>query len=125
MASICFSLIISDMPVGHLYVFFEEMSIWIFCPFLDVLFFILSHISCLCVLDINPLSVISFVNIFSFSVACLFIYGFLCCAKAFKFDVVPCSLFFLLFILNWKTHLRKYCHNLCQRKFYPCSFLEI
>ena len=26
------------MPVGHLYVFFEEISIYVFCPFLTGLF---------------------------------------------------------------------------------------
>ena len=29
--------------------------------------------SCLCILDINPLSVVSFANIFSHSVGCLFV----------------------------------------------------
>ena len=52
-----------------------------FCSFLIVFFFflvclfvfILSCISCLYILVINPLSVISFANIFSHSVGCLFI----------------------------------------------------
>ena len=34
-------------------------------------------------LNNNPLSVTSFANIFSQSMGCLFVYGFLCCAKAF------------------------------------------
>ena len=41
------------------------------------------------ILSLNPLSVISFSNIFSHSVSCLFIMlcGFLCCAKAFQFKL--------------------------------------
>ena len=38
-----------------------------------IIFLIFSCISSLCILDINPLSIISFVNIFSHSVDCLFI----------------------------------------------------
>ena len=39
-------------------------------------------------LDINPLSVMSFANIFSHSVGCLFVFldGSLCYAKNFKFN---------------------------------------
>ena len=50
-------------------------------------FLILSCMSCLYILEINPLSVDSFANIFSHSEGCLFVYvyGFLCCAKALKF----------------------------------------
>ena len=47
-------------------------------------FLVLSCMSCLYILEVNPLSVASFANIFSHSEVCLF-YGFLCCAKAFKF----------------------------------------
>ena len=57
-------------------------------------FLILSCMSCLYILEINPLSVASFAIIFSHSESCLFIlfmvsfhlvYGFLCCTKAFMF----------------------------------------
>ena len=52
----------------------EKMSISVFCPFLDwVVFSILGYMSCLYILDINPLSVSLFVNIFSHSVGCLFV----------------------------------------------------
>lgn len=47
------------------------------------------------VLDIS-LYQIQFANIFSHSVGCLFVDGFLCHVKAFKFDIVPCLL--LLFV---------------------------
>ena len=60
-------------------------------------FLILSCMSCLYILEINPLSVASFANIFSYSVGCLhFVYGFLCCAKAFK--LIRSHLFIFAFI---------------------------
>ena len=63
------------MLLGHLYVFFGEMSIQVFCPFLDwvVCFLILSCMSGLYIMEINPLSVDSFANIFSHSEGCLFV----------------------------------------------------
>ena len=72
---ICISLMISNVkhlfhvPVGHLYVFFGKMSIQFFFPGFNwvawFFFFILSCMSCLYILDIDPLSVILFANIFS------------------------------------------------------------
>ena len=35
-------------------------------------FLLLSYMSCLCILDVNPLSVVSFANIFSHSEGCVF-----------------------------------------------------
>ena len=53
-------------------------------------FLILSCMSSLYILEINPLSVVSFANIFSHSEGCLhLVYDFLCCAKAFKSHQVP------------------------------------
>ena len=50
-------------------------------------FLVLSCMSCLYILEINPLSVVSFAIIFSHSVGFFHLaYGFVCCAKAFKFD---------------------------------------
>ena len=46
---------------------------------------ILSCLSCLYILEIKPLSVALFANIFSHARACL-VHGFLCCAKASKFS---------------------------------------
>ena len=63
------------MLVGHLYVVFEKMSIEVSARFLIGLFvfLIFSCMSCLNILDINPLSVTSFANTFSHSVGCLFV----------------------------------------------------
>ena len=62
-------------------------------------FLALSYMSCLYILEINPLSVVSFAFIFlpfwgfSFHLA----YSFLCCAKAFKFNQVPLIYFCFYF----------------------------
>ena len=63
------------MFVSHLYVFFGEMSVYIFCTFFDwvVCFFDIDLHELFYVLEINLLSITSFANIFSHSVGCLFI----------------------------------------------------
>ena len=89
------------MAVGHLYVFFGEMSTQVFCPFFDWVgfFLILSCKSYLYILEIKHLSVASFETIFSHSVGFLgFFYDFLYCAKACKCDGVFCFLFFYGFL---------------------------
>ena len=74
------SLMISDVEHLFMYplviciVFFGEMSIQVLCSFNWILcFLILSGVSSLHILDINPLSDISFANIFSHSVSWLFV----------------------------------------------------
>ena len=58
---------------SHLYVFFEEMSTQVFFPFFNwVVFLVLSCMSCLYILESNPLSVVSFAIIFSHYEDCLF-----------------------------------------------------
>ena len=60
------------VPVGYLCILVGKMSIHFFCPFLIrcFFFFMLSYMSCLCMLDINTLSFILLANIFSHSVVC-------------------------------------------------------
>ena len=62
-------------------------------------FLVLSCMSCLYILKVNPLSVVSFAIIFSHSEGCVFhlAYSFLCCAKAFKFNQVPLVYFCFYF----------------------------
>ena len=99
---ICISLMIRG--IEHLFkcllafcvCFFGKMSIQVPCLFFNqvvfvCLFLILSCMSSLCIQDINSLSDISFVNIFSHSIGWPFHFvdGFLCCAEAFYMDVVP------------------------------------
>ena len=66
------------------------MSVQFFCPFFNWVvrgFLMLSCMSCLYMLDINPLSVVSFANIFSHFVDCLFVMWmvFFSVAKLFMF----------------------------------------
>ena len=60
--------------VSHLFVFFGEMSFQVPFPLFDsvVCFSILSYISCLYILEINSLLVVSLAIIFSHSEGCLF-----------------------------------------------------
>ena len=61
-------------------------------------FLALSCMSCLYILEINPLSVVSFAIIFSHSKGCFHLaYSFLCYAKAFKFNQVPLVYFCFYF----------------------------
>ena len=61
------------MFVSHLYVVFGELSVQVFSPLFDwVVFLVVSCMSCLYILKIHPLSVVSFAIIFSHSEGCLF-----------------------------------------------------
>ena len=55
-----------------------EVSLWVFCPFFNFFFFffflLLSCISCFYILEIKPLSFVSFKTIFSHFVGCLFFF---------------------------------------------------
>ena len=72
--------------VSHLYVFFGEMSVQVFSHFLTELFvfLVLSCMSCLDILEINPLSVVSFAIIFSYSEGKNIYFCFIDYAKAFN-----------------------------------------
>ena len=63
------------MSLGPLYVLFGEMCVQVFCPFLIGLFVFLvwSCVSSLHILEIKPLSEVSFANIFSHMVDSIFI----------------------------------------------------
>ena len=92
------------MFAGHLYIFFGEMSIQVFYPFVNwvVGFLLLSCISCLYILDIRPLSDSSFETIFSHSVSCLC--GFFLVSFAVqKLVSLIYGLFLLLFLLLRET----------------------
>ena len=94
MILVCISLIMSD--VEHLSVCL--LSLWMSslkkCLFSALaqfliglfVFLILSCMSSLYILEINPLSVASFVIVFSHSEGCLFSLCIVCFAKAFKFN---------------------------------------
>ena len=93
---ICISLIISDAEQFSCVCWPRVCLPWrnVYLGLLPIFqlgclgFLLLSCMSLLYILEIKPLSVASFVIIFSHAVGCLFVFfnGFLCCAKAYKFD---------------------------------------
>ena len=61
--------------ISHLDVFFGEMSVLAFCPFVLglLVIWVLSVVSSLCILEPKPLSDMSFANVFSYSMGCLLV----------------------------------------------------
>ena len=112
------------MSLGHLYVLFGEVSVQALCPFLIgwFVFLVLSFVSSLYILDINPLSDV-FTNMFSHSVGyCLILLMFSFAVQKLLVSCSPICLLFLLFPLPGKIYLIKYCYEQCPR-FYRLCFL--
>ena len=61
-------------------------------------FLVLSCLSCLCILEINPLSVVSFAFIFSHSESCLFTLHIVSFAVQNHLSLITSHLFIFLFI---------------------------
>ena len=111
--------------VSHLYVFFGEMSVQVFCPFL-IGSFVFLLLSCLYILEINPLSVVSVSIIFSHSEGCLFTLFIVSFALQKLLSVIRSHLFIFVFIsfsLGGGSK-RMLCH-LCQRVFCLCFPLRV
>ena len=95
------------MPFGHLFVFFEEMSIlicplfWLGCIFLMML----SLMSCLQVLDTTYSLVTSFANIFSYPVGCLFILFMVSFAVQKLYSLI--SFYFLIIFITLGDRFKK------------------
>ena len=89
-------------------------------------FLVLSCMSCLNVLEINPLSVVSFAIIFSHSESCLstlLIVSFVV-QKLLRLIRPICS-FLLLFLIFWEVGHRGSCCDICWRVFCLCSPLRV
>ena len=102
------------MFVNHLYIFFGEMSVRSFFHFLIGLFvfLVLSCMSCLYILEINPLSVVSFAIISSLSQDCLFTLLIVSFAVQKLLSLIRSHLFTVVFIsitllLPRKSHGRR------------------
>ena len=64
----------SQVLTWHLYFFFDDVPVQVFCPLFNwAVFLLLSFKSSLYILANGLLSAVPFANIFSYSVACLFI----------------------------------------------------
>ena len=71
---------------------FSHFLIWLFT------LLVLSCMSCLCILEINPLSVVSFAIIFSYSEGCLFILLIVSFAVQKLLSLIRSHLFTFVFI---------------------------
>ena len=91
------------MSLDLLYVILGEVSVQVVCPFFNwIVFLLLSHMSSLYILEIKPLSEVSFANIFSHMVGFLFILMMVSLAVQKLFNLVkshPFVYFFPLFPL--------------------------
>ena len=80
------------------------------CPFFNwvLAFWVLRHVSSLCILDVNPLSDMSFMNIFSHTVGCLFVLLMVSFAVQKLFSLMQSHLFIFNFVpLAWGDASRK------------------
>ena len=89
-------------------------------------FLILSCMSCLYILEINPLSVDSFADVFSHSEGCLFIFFMVSFAVQKLVRFIRSHLFIFVFIsISLGGGSKKICCDLCHRVFCLCFPLRV
>ena len=115
------SFITLTLYIDKIFIFIKILKLLLPIFWFRFFFLIWSHLRPVYVLDINPLSVVSFANIFSHCVGFLF---FLSMASFVLWKLLSLIRFhfsfsFISFALE--TNLRKYCYNLCPKKFCLCS----
>ena len=123
----CISLVNSNVEYLHtsslekcLFSSFTHFLVWLFD------FLMLSCMNCLYMLDINPLWVILFVNIFSHSVGCFFILSTVSFPVQKFLSLIRSHLFIFAFMFFASGDIsKKYCYALCQRKFCLSSPLGV
>ena len=89
---------VEHVPVGHLYIFFGKISMYIFCHFLTRFFFDIQFCVLFMCFDINSLLVTSFANIFFHLIHCLFILLMVSFAKQKILSLIRPHLFVFAFV---------------------------
>ena len=108
----CLSVICISSLEKHLFRYFSH------CLFGLFVFLILNCMSCLYILEINPLSVVPFAIIFSYSEGCLFTLFIVSYIVQRLLSLIRSYLF--IFSLLWEMGQKGSCCDLCQRIF--CLF---